>query len=349
VQNAGTALPPDNHQVWWTEEFPCFASGRPIEQISNENNQVTLFSGCTVRYRFSNKPEGLTAFADHYSKLVHYVNLLQNQARAIDPSIDARTFRPPPAASASPSPFRYEDSASARAEIQRTSARLAQSRVAVVGLGGTGSYVLDQLAKTPVSEIHLFDGDLFLQHNAFRSPGAATLEELTQQPPKTEYFQRKYSAMHAGIVSHPYNLAEANVNELEGFDFAFVCVDQGRARKLLFDYLMSRGIPMIDVGMNLQAVSENSKLVGSCRYTLCTREQHDHFATYAPTAEDDQDVLYRQNVQIADMNALNALLAVMRWKQHLGFYQDDFGVHNATFSVNSMSLARDVLRRKSDL
>jgi hypothetical protein len=216
--------------------------------------------------------------------------------------------------------------------------------VAIVGLGGTGSYVLDQLAKTPVAEIHLFDGDLFLQHNAFRSPGAATLEELALQLPKTEYFQRKYSAMHTGIVSHPHHLDRTNVEQLAGFNFVFVCVDHGGTRRLLFDYLMACRIPMIDVGMNLQALPSNSKLIGSCRYTLCTPDQHDHFATYAPTAEDDQDALYRQNVQIADMNALNALLAVMRWKQHLGFYQDDFGVHNATFSVNSMSLARDVLR-----
>ena len=32
-------------------------------------------------------------------------------------------------------------------------------KVAVIGLGGTGSYLLDALAKCPVAEIHLYDDD----------------------------------------------------------------------------------------------------------------------------------------------------------------------------------------------
>ena len=50
--------------------------------------------------------------------------------------------------------------------------KLSLKNVAIVGLGGTGSYVLDLVAKTPVRQIHLDDGDMFLQHNAFGSPSA---------------------------------------------------------------------------------------------------------------------------------------------------------------------------------
>ena len=67
--------------------------------------------------------------------------------------------------------------------------------MAIVGLGGTGSYILDFLAKTPVQHIHLFDGDRFLQHNAFRSPGAPSLEELQEELSKVGWFQRIYSRM----------------------------------------------------------------------------------------------------------------------------------------------------------
>ena len=59
--------------------------------------------------------------------------------------------------------------------------KLMNHKVAIIGLGGTGSYILDMLAKTPVSEIHLFDGDDFLTHNAFRSPGAASLDDLSKK------------------------------------------------------------------------------------------------------------------------------------------------------------------------
>src|SRR5450756_1677996 len=77
VKSAGTVLPPDNHQVWWTEEYPCFASGQPIEQIRNEDGARELFLGCSIRHRFSNKPDGVMGFIDHYSKLTHYVTLIQ--------------------------------------------------------------------------------------------------------------------------------------------------------------------------------------------------------------------------------------------------------------------------------
>ena len=73
----------------------------------------------------------------------------------------------------------------------------------IVGLGGTGSYVLDLVSKTPVSEIHLFDGDKFYSHNAFRAPGAASIEELENVEYKTDRFANMYGKMRKGIVSHP--------------------------------------------------------------------------------------------------------------------------------------------------
>lgn len=341
IENAGTLLPPDNHQVWWTGQYPCLASGARIAQIENENSRQELFRGCTIQHRFSNKPDGYSNFSDHYSKMVHYITILQDQAKAIDHTADARTgnvIEPEEGTSV----FRYADTASARAEIMMTSSRLGIGRVAIIGLGGTGSYVLDQVAKTPVSAIHLFDGDEFLQHNAFRSPGAAKLEDLAKRMPKSDYFQRMYDAMHRGIVSHPYYLTESNLGELAGFDFVFVCVDSGKSRSMLSRHIQSLGIPFVDVGMNIQLVPDTRKLIGTCRVTLNTPTQSDHFAQYVPTDEADEDVLYRQNIQVADMNALNAQLAVMKWKQHFGFYADDFHPHNKTFSVNSMSLVRDV-------
>lgn len=342
VENAGAILPPDSHQVWWTGEYPCFPNGQPISQIENENGTRELFPGFFVNYRFSNKPDGVPAFADHYAKMVHYVTVIQNQARALQ-DVDARLHRTLVEDSGK-SPFAYDDTASARATIQATSARLALSSVALIGLGGTGSYILDQLAKTPVKAIHLFDGDVFLQHNAFRAPGAATREELAAQAKKVDYFASKYSHMHRGIVTHAHYLDGSNLDTLGQPDFAFVCVDKGPARSLIFEHLQLRGVPFIDVGMNLQLVPKTAKLFGACRVTLSTPGRSSHLSKYVPTEVDDDDALYRQNIQVADMNALNAQLAVLKWKQYLGFYQDDFEAHNLTFTVNTPSLVRDVTR-----
>ncbi len=351
LQSGDSILPPnttggDTHQVWWAGEYPCFADGSPMSQLENEHNREELFPGCTIEHRFSNKPFGIDAYQNHYQKVTHYVGLIQAQARVLEPTATAQTGRLMKAEEAK-SVFRYADTASARAEIIMTSARLAMEKVAIVGLGGTGSYVLDQLAKTPIQEIHLFDGDLFLQHNAFRSPGAATGEEIDARLPKTDYLQRRYDAMHRGVKSHPYYLDESKVTELEGFNFVFVCVDKAIARRLIFNYLLAQGIPFIDVGMNLQLVQQTMKLVGSCRVTIATPLQNDHLEQCVPLNDGDEDVLYQQNIQVADMNALNAQLAVMRWKQHCGFYQADFDTNNILFSVNMTSLAREVAPKQS--
>lgn len=348
IKNAESVLSPDNHQVWWTEDFPCFANGQTIEQIRNEDQHQTLFPGCDIRHRFSNKPEGASSFVDHYSKLVHYVTLIQSQAKALDPNIDARSFGTSVFTDSTPSPFVYADTASARASIQAISAKLRGHRVAIVGVGGTGAYILDQIAKTPVAEIHLFDGDVFQQHNAFRSPGAALQAEFAASPNKATYFAEKYSAIHQGIVGHPCYLEQSSINELLGMDFVFLSVDSGNARKQLVECLIAGGKSFIDVGLNLQLVPSTGSLIGTCRTTLCTPQQHSHVGSYVPMEVDEQDAIYQQNVQIADMNALNAQLAVIKWKQFIGFYQDDFRAHNLTFSVNSLSLSRDVLQMKSE-
>lgn len=340
IENAGTVLPPDNHQVWWSGDYPCFANGTQIGQIENEHGRQEIFKGCTIQHRFSNKPEGVTAFADHYAKVVHYIAIIQAQAKVLDPTADARTGVAV-SLEDDESVFRYADTASARSEIMMTSARLALGRVAIVGLGGTGSYVLDQVAKTPVSEIHLFDGDEFLQHNAFRAPGAASLEELQERMHKVEYFRRRYDPMRRGIVCHPYFLDGSNLAELFGFDFVFVCVDRGGVRSMLCRHLQALGTPFVDVGMSVEMVKDTLKLVGTCRFTLSAPGKTEHLAKYVPFDEDHDDVIYRQNIQVADLNALNAQLAVMKWKQHFGFYQDDFQAHHGTFSVSSQSLTRD--------
>jgi hypothetical protein len=50
---------------------------------------------------------------------------------------------------------------------------------------------------------------------------------------------------------------------------------------------------------------------------------------------------YERNIQVADLNALNAILAVMKWKKLCGFYHDFVQEHDSTYTVNSHLLTRD--------
>ncbi len=60
---------------------------------------------------------------------------------------------------------------------------------------------------------------------------------------------------------------------------------------------------------------------------------HGHSKGQIPNAAGDM-AIYRSNVQIADMNALAAALAVMRWKRLRGFYLDLESEYHATYAVD---------------
>src|SRR5207249_3134130 len=110
--------------------------------------------------------------------------------------------------------------------------KLKKDRIAIVGLGGTGAYILDLIAKTPVREIHLFDGDFFLQHNAFRAPGAPSPDDLDKRPTKVAWFAQSYSRMRRNIFPHPEYINETNVAELKSMDFVFLCIE-GKHKRMI--------------------------------------------------------------------------------------------------------------------
>lgn len=336
-----TCSPVRDHQVWFTGSLPHTNQGKPVSGLGGQGEiRQTLTDGIEARYRFSNKPSG--GYQDYFQKMSRYALLLSQYARAIDPNVSAQTFKPIPETDET-SPFLYVDSASSRTGITAVSQKLAMDKVGIIGLGGTGSYILDQLAKTPIREIHLFDGDDFQQHNAFRAPGAASLQALQSQPSKVGYFEDMYGHMRNGLVAHHQFIDETTVNDLAEFDFVFICVDRPVVRKIIADFLTKAEIPFIDVGMEITLVEEDLTLVGTCRTTLSTESKSDHISKYASFTGERGDDLYRSNIQVADLNALNATLAVIKWKKYCGFYQDCYLEHQSCYSINTHQLTRDEL------
>jgi len=334
---------PNDHTAWFQGDVPCNSLGQPLTTLVNHSNPSTLFDQFQVQHYFSNKPDGIPDFpADYFVKMTHYIELLVAQARVIDPNADARTGRVLDSREED-AIFCYPDSASVRAGIVATSQKLEMPRIGIVGLGGTGGYILDQVAKTPVREIHLFDGDDLMPHNAFRMPGAVSIETLRSRPKKVDFFQAHYSQLHRGIVSHPIFIDASNIDELSGFDFVFVSVDDGASRQLICDYLTRNGTPFVDVGMGLEKDDVSNSIMGLCRVTMGTPTKSDHLRARLPVADDKADALYRSNIQVADMNAMNAILAVIKWKQFFGFYLDYDLAHNLSFSASMLSMVREDL------
>jgi len=330
---------PGSHVAMFIGDHPCNKDGSEIQQIKHNSGHMALAPDLVALHSFSNKPP--QGYADYYEKMSRYIEIISAPARSLQPEVTARTYRVIEAGTHSEGVFHYLDTASSRAGIGAITAKMTRRRVAIVGLGGTGSYVLDLVAKTPVSEIHLYDADLFLQHNAFRAPGAASIEQLRERPSKVAYHQSNYAKMRRGIVSHQEYIGEENVANLQGFDFVFLCMDTGPAKKLIVKTLQAAETPFIDTGMDVQMLEDSLQLFAVCRVTTSTSSKGDHFArrvSYALPAEGGD---YERNIQIADLNALTAVLAVIRWKKFCGFYQDLEGEHDSTYTTNCNLLTGD--------
>lgn len=334
---------PDDHVAYFVGEYPCNADGTEIGGIRHVSATRPLADGVMVDHSFSAKPQPHGSYPDYHAKMTTYARLLSGPAQLLDSDARPQTFKVVPEtaeADTRETPFNYIDTASSRAEIDIVTAKLKKlRRLAIVGLGGTGSYILDLVAKTPVWEIHLYDKDPFLQHNAFRSPGAPSLEELEAQTPKATWFKNIYTKMHSGIVDHPLYIDETNVEELRGIDFVFLCVDDGDSKKLIVERLEAFGVPFIDVGLGVRLTDD--MLAGTVRVTANTPDKHDHFRSRVSFAELSNNE-YNRNIQVADLNALNAALAVIKWKKLFGFYQDLKSEHHSQFhTATSLLLNED--------
>ena len=320
---------PDNHVVYFDGDLPHDVAGNPVWKEGYAQDLRDFGDGLAVKWMFSRKPPD--GYVDYYDKMTRYVRAISEPAMRIDPSVTPKTFAVIEAESAD-SPFKYLDTASSRAEIGIATEKLKIGPVAIVGLGGTGSYILDMVAKTPVREIHLFDDDKFLQHNAFRAPGAPSVEALRNArfKSKAEYFRDLYSPMRNHIHAHGA-IDDSTVDTLKDMDFVFIAANAS-ARRLIAEKLDEFGVPFIDVGMGLDQVE--SSINGLLRTTTSTASSRDLARQRLPAFTPKADDIYATNIQVADLNALNASLAVIKWKKLCGFYSDFQREYSSVYQVN---------------
>ncbi|WPZ35829.1 ThiF family adenylyltransferase [Thalassobaculum sp. OXR-137] len=325
---------PRTHVVMFAGSHPCDTTGKPLNKIKHQSQRKQISEGLNVDHSFSSKPVGSNGYEDYYHQMTTYIAIIEGPARAIDPSATTRTCGVVEAED--DGVFNYADTASSRAGISALSGKLTGHKVGIIGLGGTGSYILDTVAKTPVPDIHLFDGDDFLQHNAFRSPGAPTIDELRAKPNKAEYWAARYAPMRQGIHAHGFHITAQNAGCLDPLDlgFVFICIDKADAKRPIIAKLEELGIPFIDVGMGLELT--DGKLHGQLRVTMSTpaRRTHVHEKKRIGLTGGDADGVYSHNIQIAELNQMNAALAVIRWKKWCAFFLDLEGEHHSIYTLD---------------
>ena len=334
LANSQRTIKPSTHVINFIGEYPCNADGSIITAIQHSNQQ-NLGHGIVINFSFSNKPQ--SGYVDYYEKVSTYGTIISSPAKSIDPLVTEKTFRIRENA-IDTDVFQYIDTNSGRAKINLINEKVKGQKIVIIGLGGTGAYILDLLSKTPVSEIHIYDGDVFSQHNAFRSPGAAGKEDLNTVPSKVDYYFNQYSKIHQKITANHNYVSKDNMKALSTMSFVFICIDNDVSRKLIIQFLLKSNIPFIDVGLGVNAVDDT--LIGTVRVTTGTHEKNNHLVDRIPFVDEGNND-YNSNIQIAELNCLNAVLAVIKWKKMCGFYQDLREEHHSTYSINVNQLTSD--------
>jgi hypothetical protein len=325
--NGERTVRPGQHVMWLVGGIPYDHQGQRVS-IVNDTNPHDFGGGLVASCSMSGKPNGEHP-ADYYIKVRNYVRVLTSYAGAIEPGVSHTNF-PVRESTPAESVFRYHDAATSRAGLSAVTAKLQSGKVAIVGLGGTGAYVLDLVAKTPVEEVHLYDDDTLLAHNAFRCPGAASLDQLRSSPKKVDHLFKQYDPVRRNIFPHSTRITAGNVHELQAMTFVFIAIDTGPDKRVIIDALRSWGIPFIDCGMGV--TRRDNALRGMVRVTTGANGRYGHIDQRVSFVDDPEDD-YDWNIQTSDLNMLNATLAVIRWKKLCGYYVDDKQEYNTAYTV----------------
>ena len=99
---------------------------------------------------------------------------------------------------------------------------------------------------------------------------------------------------------------------------------------------MAHDTLFIDVGMGLYRVGDS--IAGTLRTTTCYPGNDQHAQDCIDLSGDDAPGEYERNAQLAELNALNAALAVIKWKKVRGFYSDRTQELNCEYVIDGNRL-----------
>lgn len=309
-----------------------------IEKVSVVTDQ-RLFGSISAKYRLSSKPD--SGYPGLYEKMIHYISLI---TRVWNEEIEQATTEN--TVEILKERLAYHRSLETSAGTEKFTQLLKDLRIGIVGIGGTGSYVLDFIAKLPVKEILICDDDVFFEKNAFRSPGAAPFGEIKKEQIKVEYFAKMYSDVHKKIQVIAEKIHDGNLHHLAGLNYVFVCIDNEVGRKPILEYLAKENIPFVDVGMALS--ESNGRVYGSLRVTspsfLSEIEQAQSQGDEGKVSEN----IYSRTLMFSELNALNAALAVIRWKKDFGIYVDHDNEYLSQYSIGDNYICNKKIEKSAD-
>lgn len=145
---------------------------------------------------------------------------------------------------------------------------LGRTRAALVGLGGGGSHVAQQLAHLGVGSFLPIDPDCMEDTNLNRLVGG-TMEDVKLGTAKVDIAERVIKAVNpaAEVVKRQANWTEVTA-ELRDVDVIFACVDSIGCRNELEAFARRFLIPLIDIGMDVHESNDEFSISGQVMLSL---------------------------------------------------------------------------------
>ncbi|MCK1409935.1 ThiF family adenylyltransferase [Bradyrhizobium sp. 155] len=135
-------------------------------------------------------------------------------------------------------------------DIQRLLSRL---RVGIVGVGGTGSCVLEQLIRLGVGTIMISDGEMFESSNVNRVYGSRVVDDTLA---KIKIAQRLTADIGLGtkieLIDKPVSYQSA-LKRFRECDIVMGCTDDELGRSLLNSFAIYYYVPVFDMGVKIDS------------------------------------------------------------------------------------------------
>ncbi len=128
--------------------------------------------------------------------------------------------------------------------------RLGNARVAIIGIGGVGSWAVETLARTGIGNLTLIDGDVVVESNINRQIQAT---DSTLGKPKVLALAERIALINPDCFVEPLQdfVRPDNLDALVGnrnFDFVIDAIDSVRDKTALIAYCKEKAIPLVTVG-----------------------------------------------------------------------------------------------------
>lgn len=124
--------------------------------------------------------------------------------------------------------------------------KLANSSVAVFGLGGVGSYVAEALVRAGVGKLLICDNDVIAPHNVNRQLFAL---HSTVGKKKTEVAAERLKDINPDVVIDArdcyFDAATESLFDFSSFDYVADCIDSVTSKLLLVQRSHEAGVPVI--------------------------------------------------------------------------------------------------------